>query len=89
MGLGREAPGGRRFGVRLPVDAAGVTLPVFLALFRAVIALRVGDEVDESFWGGGGSYSTVLVDTFRMCAARVGRWALIRTAATFGGEDLA
>lgn len=46
MGLGRVTPGKRRLGVRRPADA-GVTVPVFLTLFLAVTAFRVGDEVEE------------------------------------------
>ena len=73
IGQGRAAPGIWRFGVRRPaVTGVCVPLAVFLALLRAVIALRLGED-DESLDGPTGSYSTVVVDTFLACAPRFGR----------------
>lgn len=66
-----------------------MTVPVFLALFFAVIAFLLGEEVEESFCGAGGSYSTVLLEAFRMCDTRLERCTLARIAAIcFGGEAL-
>ena len=79
IGRARAAPGGIRFGVRLPTDA-GVTAPlpaaVFLALFLAVIALRLGED-DESASSMAGLYRIVLVERLLV-------WAFLpeRSAAT-------
>lgn len=55
-----------RFGVRLPADAgvkAPLPVPVFLALFLAVMTFRLGED-DESALRGSGSKRTVLVEAF-------------------------
>ena len=72
IGRGRAAPVGCRFGVRRStVTGVCAPLPVFLALFRAVMALRLGED-DESLFGTTGSYSTVVLETFLVCALRFG-----------------
>ena len=42
-----------RFGVRRPVEMGVTAPPVLRAELRAVMALRLGEEVEEDWWAGG------------------------------------